>query len=103
MQKVLRLLRTQQNIMVDVEIKVFGREKAEKVIEKLRFRGCKIKNLSVSEDWKEPITLTAVCYSEEVVDEVLREIKDPDIFKKILPDELTPYPRWEIRKNRRIF
>ncbi|RLI78461.1 hypothetical protein DRP04_10095 [Archaeoglobales archaeon] len=89
--------------MVDVEIKVFGRERAEKVIEKLRVHGCTVKNLSLSEDWREPITLTAKCDSEEVVDEVLREIKDPNTFKKILPDELTPYPRWEIRKNRKIF
>lgn len=89
--------------MIDVEIKVFRREKAEKVIEKLRVHGCTVRNLSVSEDWKEPIILTAMCYNEEVVDEVLREIKDPDIVKKILPDRLTLYPQWEIRKNRKIF
>ena len=81
---------------------MFSSEKAKEVIGKLRFHGCVVEDLSVSEDWRKPIRITARC-REVVIDDVLREINDPHVLKKLLPDEFTPYPRWDIRKTRKIF
>lgn len=85
---------------MEIEISVSKPEKAKEVYNLLKAHGCSVEGLKLPEDQREPIGIKGVC-REEVANHLLENTKE-NTWKKLLPDELTPYPKWTPKKTRKI-